>query len=193
MNPGIKKILLLIEGPTCNKKGLTIIELAIIFSIISITSVLSFPSLTSLWSNIRLNKATRDLMVNFHRAKMEAIKRNMLCTTTFNVSLNGQDYDYVVYVDSDQDHEYDAGETILSSIKLDDYKSGVDFDPNYGGGDGVDFDNNDNGRPSVAFNPLGLPINKDEAIGTFRARIINNHSNTKVIVIGPAGRIRITL
>ena len=98
----MKKTSPVIKDPIFNKKGLTLIELAIILSIISITSALSLPSMTSLWSNLRLNKAASDLMVNFHQAKMEAVKRNILCTTTFNVSLSGQDYDYVVYVDDDR-------------------------------------------------------------------------------------------
>ena len=54
-----------------------------------------------------------------------------------------------------------------------------------------DFDDNDNGRPSVAFNPIGLPINNSDVGGTFRARIKNKSNNTKLIEISPAGCIKV--
>ena len=94
-----------------NNEGFTLNELGVVLAIISIVSVIASPNLTSLWSNLRLNTATRDTMSNFQRAKMEAVKNSMLCTITFDLTVNGITYDYVVYVDNDQDLEYDSGET----------------------------------------------------------------------------------
>ena len=187
----MKKTSPVIKDPIVNKKGLTLIELAIILSIISITSALSLPSMTSLWSNLRLNKAARDLMIHFHQAKMEAVKRNILCTTTFNVSLSGQDYDYVVYVDDDQDLEYDSGESVLKTVKFSDYKSQVGFDLTQGGGDGLSFANNDNSRPSIAFNSRGLSLNNNLSSGTGSVWIKNDRNTQKQVIISTAGMIKI--
>jgi hypothetical protein len=107
--------------------------------------------------------------------------------------VSGTTYDYVTYVDADQDLEYDAGsDRILKKIKFSNHSEykGVSFDTNQGGGDGLTFSNNDNGRPSVAFNSRGLTMNNAFGSGAGFVYLTNNN-NTKQIRVSTAGSVRI--
>jgi len=159
--------------------------------IISIMAVLAIPKLNSLWSNLRLNTAARDLVSNFQMTKLEAVKRNVLCTVTFNLSINGKSYDYVVYVDDDQDLEYDAGETVIKSVEFSHYKSGVALDTSQGGSDGVSFANNDNSRPSIGFSSRGLPVDNGFGSGSGSVWIKNDRNTQKQVTISTTGMIKL--
>lgn len=174
-----------------NNKGFTLTELGVVLAIITIISSMASPNLSSLWSNLRLNTAARDMVSNFQRAKMEAVKKSVLCTITFDLTVGADTYDYVVYVDNDQDLEYDSGETILTSVKFSDYKSGVDLDLTQGGGDGLSFPNNDNSRPSIAFNSRGLAINNSFGLGMGAVWLTNNCDTQKQIIVNTTGMIKI--
>ena len=101
-----------------NKKGFTLVELGIVLATISIMSAIAYPNISNLIADYRLKAACRDVFSNLQRAKIVAVKENKLCTMTFNPPVNGNAYDYVVYVDEDRDFQYDTGESILSNKKF---------------------------------------------------------------------------
>lgn len=182
----------ILVGPKC-LKGFTIVELLITMAIIAITAGIATPNILQWIANSRLDGAARNLLFNFQHAKMEAAKRATQCTVTFNLPVSGTTYDYVVYVDADQDLEYDAGsDRILKKIKFSNHSEykGVSFDTNQGGGDGLTFSSNDNGRPSVAFNSRGLSMNNAFGSGAGSVYLTNNN-NTKQIRVSTAGSVRI--
>ncbi|MGA1796340.1 MAG: GspH/FimT family pseudopilin [bacterium] len=179
--------------PRIRYSGFTLVEMGIVLAIISIMSAIAFPNISSMMANYRLKAAARDMMSHLQRAKMTAVKNNTLCTVTFNQSVGGIPYDYVVYEDKDRDYEYDAGETILASVRFADYKSGVELDSSQGGGDGVTFTENDAGRPSIAFNSRGLTVSPTgvAGMGMGSVYLTNNRETKKWISVHKAGRIRI--
>lgn len=167
--------------------GFSLIELIVILSIIAILAAFAVPNMSTWAANYRLNSAARDLVANLQHAKLEAVKRRTQCTITFNQPVGS--YDYVVYVDTDNDLEYDA-EPILMQIRLSDYKD-VQFNTAEGGGDGLTFPANDNLRPSVAFNTRGLPIDNGGGFGSGSIYLENTLNRKKEIQISAAGSIRI--
>ena len=133
------------------RDGFTLIELLVIFVIVGILVTISIPGFSNLLPNYRLRNALRDLYSNFQLAKMTAVRKNWNCAVTFNQAIGGITYSYVVYVDSNQDLEYDAGEELLTKVLFSERYRGVGFDTSQGGGDGLTFPNNPAGLPSIAF------------------------------------------
>jgi prepilin-type N-terminal cleavage/methylation domain-containing protein len=172
-------------------QGFTLVELMILMGIVAITLAFALPYIPEWIANMRLRGAARDLASNFQLAKMGAANRNTFCTVTFDLAIGGQTYDYVVYVDTDQDLAYDAGEIILKRTRFSDsgYK-GIGFDTSQGGGNGLTFL-----ADTVAFSPRGLVIDTNQniiAAGADSVFITNNRGKTKQISVSSAGGIRIS-
>ena len=172
------------------KNGFTLIELLVTFVILGIVTAIAIPGFSSWLPNYRLKGAARDVFSNFQLAKLTSIKSNSYCAITFNQAIGGTNYDYVVYVDSDNDLEYDAGEDIITKVLWSDYK-GVSFDITQGGGDGLTFANNDDGLPSIAFTPTGLPKNNSGGFGAGSVFLTNPNGKATKVVVSSAGNIRI--
>lgn len=189
-----------------DQSGFTITELVIAVGIGAVLAGIAIPALSSWAPKYRLKRAARDVFSNFQLAKMTAIKENKACTITFNQDLvedgNTHNYDYVVFVDSDEDAEYDSGERIETKVdfskagpgKTNPYL-GISFDTSEGGGDGLTFLPNNDGLPSIAFKPDGLPYkNTLSGLGLFGVGtvfLMNSEGDTKKVVLASAGRIRI--
>lgn len=173
---------------TGNNKGMTMVELMVALGILGLLIALAIPNVMVWIDNNRLKGVARDLMSDLQRAKMEAAKRNVLCTVTFNQQVGGQNFDYLVYADADEDLEYDAGEEILHRVN---FPNRVAFDTTQGGGDGLTFQDNDEGLPSIAFTPRGLPQDNAGGLGMGSGSFINNRNQNRRVVVSSAGRIRI--
>ena len=116
---------------------------------------------------------------------------NCNCAITFNQTVGGINYDYVVFVDADSDLEYDAGENVITKVHWRNYKS-VSFDTTEGGGDGLTFTDNDAGLPSIAFRSNGLPRNNIGGLGAGTVFLKNTNNKTISVVVSSAGNIRIS-
>ncbi len=60
-----------------NKKGVTLIELIVVFIIIAIGAVLTVPSINAWIPNYRLRSATRDIVSVMRVAQMKAVANNL--------------------------------------------------------------------------------------------------------------------
>ena len=67
-----------------NRKGVTLIELIVVFVIIAIGAVLLAPNIGAWLPNYRLRSATRDIVSTIRTAQMKAISTNLEYRTYFN-------------------------------------------------------------------------------------------------------------
>ena len=143
-------------------KGFTIIELVVIIVIMGILATIAIPGFSRWLPNYRLRVATRDVFSNFQHAKLTAIKRHRTCVISFNQPVSGTTYDYVVYVDTGNNLEFDSAvDEVLSKVLFSDQYKDVIFDTNKGvGNDGIDFPGNDDSppRPTIGFLSNGFTI-----------------------------------
>ena len=170
--------------------GFTLIEVVMAMAVLAILAAISIPGISHLLPNYRLKAAARGMVSNFQLAKFTAIKRNTNCAISFNQMIGARTYDYVIYVDSDNDLEYDAGEEVITHKCWADYGS-TSYDFSQGGGDGLNFVNNDDGLPSIAFQPKGFPVNNIGGLGMGTVFLRNTNNRTTRVVVSSAGNIRI--
>lgn len=170
--------------------GFTLIEVLMTMVVLGILAALAIPAFSSWVPSYQLKAAAREFYSHCQLAKLTAIKRNRDCTITFNQLLGAQLFDYVVYVDSDNDKEYDNGEEVILSRRWMDHGD-VGLDRSRGGGDGISFLENDEGLPTIAFKPDGLPVNNLGGLGMGTVFLKNERNLTARVIISSAGNIRI--
>lgn len=69
-----------------NKKGVTLIELIVVFVIITIGAVLLIPNIGAWLPNYRLRSATRDVASMLRTAQMKAVSTNIAYGVAFDAS-----------------------------------------------------------------------------------------------------------
>jgi len=67
-----------------NPKGVTLIELVVVFIIIAIGAVLTVPNIQAWLPNYRLKSATRDIVSTMRTAQMKAVSTNLQYRVYFN-------------------------------------------------------------------------------------------------------------
>ena len=175
------------------KNGFTMLELVVIIAILSILVVVAIPGFSRWLPNYRLRAATRDLFSNFQHAKLTAIKRHRTCAISFNQDIGGTIYDYVVYVDTGNNLELDAGDEVLTNVLFSVRYEGVIFDTSRGGGDGIDdtIIDNDDGNPTIGFlsNGFGIDNNGNPAAGSIY--LTNATGRQREVAVSSAGSISV--
>jgi prepilin-type N-terminal cleavage/methylation domain-containing protein len=71
-----------------NQKGVTLLELVVVFAIIAITAVLVIPNLGSWLTNYRLRSAARDVTSTLRTAQMRSVSNNLF----YRVEFTGSSY-----------------------------------------------------------------------------------------------------
>lgn len=173
-----------------SKAGFTLVETSIVLLILGIVAAVATPLIIRWLPDYRLRAAARDLMSNMQLAKMTAVKSNTNVAVVFNQPVGGQVFDYLVFVDANNNVEYDAGEAIVARVRLADYR-GVTFDNTQGGGNGLTFPVNDDGLPAIAFRGNGVTRNNGGGFGAGTAFFRNINGRTLSVVVNAAGSIRI--
>jgi type IV fimbrial biogenesis protein FimT len=83
-----------------NKKGVTLIELIIVFVIIAILAVLMIPNIGGWLPNYRLRSAARDIVSTMRTAQMRAISNKIQYRVNFNPADVGAANRYVLQHDT---------------------------------------------------------------------------------------------
>jgi prepilin-type N-terminal cleavage/methylation domain-containing protein len=73
-----------------NKKGVTLIELVVVFVIIAIGAVLLAPNIGAWLPNYRLRSATRDIISNLRTANVKSVSTNLEYRVYFNAGPPGR-------------------------------------------------------------------------------------------------------
>ena len=76
-------------GKEMNQKGVTLIELIVVFVIIAIMAGLLAPNIGAWLPNYRLRSATRDIVSTMRDAQMRAVSKNILYQVSFNSADTG--------------------------------------------------------------------------------------------------------
>ncbi len=168
-------------------KGFTLIEVLIVLAIIAIGSAVAAPMMKDFAARYRLRGAARDITSTLQLIRLEAVKRKVNCVMTFSQPINGDTYDYVAFVDSDEDWVYDSGEAILARVNFDD---SISIDADAGG---VTFINNAVSKRAVAFNSRGFPREPGGVLlaDDRKVNLKNDIAGKKQVVVVPSGRLRI--
>ena len=83
-----------------NQKGVTLIELIVVFVIIAIMAGLLAPNIGAWLPNYRLRSATRDIVSTMRTAQMRAVSNNVQYRVNFNAADLGAANSYLLQRDS---------------------------------------------------------------------------------------------
>jgi prepilin-type N-terminal cleavage/methylation domain-containing protein len=137
------------------KSGLTIAELMIAMAIMVIAMAIAVPTYNrTIRPTADLKGAARQVYSDIQLARLRAVSNNVPYGLDFDSTAD----DYIVFQDADGSFQYEAGEAIVKRVRFAaGYGfAGINFDANYGGGDGVTF-NAGGVVNAFSFSTRGLP------------------------------------
>jgi len=163
--------------------GFTIVELLITIALIATVTVIAIPNFISWLPNYRLRSASQDLLSNFQKAKLAAVKSNVNAAVCFK----GDNSGYTAFMDTNADYVRDGGEEVVADVAWAGYKSLV-VNLAYN-----TFDTTVGARPCMAFQSTGIPV--DGSAGGFSSvpsrevQIGNTNGRSSKVVVSPAGSV----
>jgi type IV fimbrial biogenesis protein FimT len=163
-----------------NNKGLTLIEVMIVISIIALLAALSIPSFNNSLRRQQVSGETNTLFSLVYFARSEAIKRNKVITICKSDDANqcGGDWTngWIVFSDNDKDGSRDNGELLILSGKI-----GEDYRLEW-----TAFGSNN----YIRFTSNGLTLSQN---GTFKiCPSDNDETFARAVVISKTARVRLT-
>ncbi|MDF1592337.1 MAG: GspH/FimT family pseudopilin [Desulfobacterales bacterium] len=159
--------------------GFTIVELLIGIALVATITAIAVPNFISWLPNFRLRSASQDMLSNFQKAKLAAVKGNVNVAVCFKSDNSG----YTVFVDTNANYA-DDGEETVADVAWAGYKSLV-YNPAYN-----TFDTTVGARPCMAFQSTGIPVDgSGGAFNTREAQISNTNGRSTKLVVSPAGSV----
>jgi type IV fimbrial biogenesis protein FimT len=157
--------------------GFTLIELLISLTIVGILTSLVAPSFANLIASNKMVAQHNSLVAAISLTRSEAIKRSQrvsICQSSDSLSCTKNStrwHDgWVVYVDSDEDNQIDAGEPVLR------IQQATDINISFGA------------RTRIAYHPDGLAVGGSN--GTILFCDYRGDDGKKGLIISTTGRIR---
>lgn len=176
--------------PRINMLGFTLMEIMMVLALIAIMSAIAIPAIYTWLPGYRIKASARDIHGVAMKAKSEAVRRNVNAALTFNQAVGGVNFAYIVFLDGNQNCEYDAGELIVHQVRS--LSDQVFFDTTKGAdGDGLTFVKNDDGNPTIVFQPTGIPVANGGLTPNGTVFLVNSRGRELSVVINRAGSIRI--
>lgn len=102
--------------------GFTLVELLMVLSVMAVLVTFAVPSFSGMLNSSKLTAASNSLLSSIYLARSEAIKRGSrvaLCKSVDGISCvpgGGWEQGWIVFHDSNNNGERDAGETIIERI-----------------------------------------------------------------------------
>ncbi|MBV5327056.1 MAG: GspH/FimT family protein [Chlorobium sp.] len=163
------------------QKGFTLVEVIIVVAIIGILAAVATPMIISSLPRYRLRAEVRELMINFKKAKVEAVKRNRDVVILFVDAVAGvQDGSYQIFVNVDRDanipHTFDPAapnnDILLVSQQV---RTNVQLVSNFT-------------NEQAGYNPRGLPI---QAANQNVALTTSDGTRTLTLSVSQVGNVRL--
>ena len=162
--------------------GFTIVELLIGIALVATITAIAVPNFISWLPNFRLRSASQDMLSNFQKAKLAAVKSNVNVAVCFKIDNSG----YTAFVDTNANYAND-GEEVVADVAWADYKSlvvNLAFNT---------FDTTVGARPCMAFQSTGIPVDGSVAgfasVPSREAQISNTNGRSNKVVVSPAGSV----
>lgn len=161
------------------QSGFTVVEMLVTIALLSTVAIIAIPNFISWLPDYRLRSASQDLLSNFQKAKLTAIKRNVNTAVCFSSS------GYTVFVDPNTNFVNDDA-LVVTAVNWSDYKS---LTLTYPG----DFNFvASSGQPCIGFRPNGIPVdNAAAATASGNAVLTNTNNKTSTVYVSAAGSVYI--
>lgn len=174
------------------QRGFTLFELMATIALAAVIVGLAIPNMSTFSKNNRLTGASNDLLRSFQVARSEAIKRQrnvVVCASSSPTASNascsyGAFSGWIVFQDTDNDMQHDAGEPYIEQHNVVDEEMTVAND-----NDGIQ-----SYGPAGFANPSGAKVpTRNIAIYDKRGNHqVDGNSTARAVVITQTGRVRVT-
>lgn len=163
--------------------GFTMVEVMVVMAVLAILATFAVPSFLSWRPNFHLKGASRDLLSNFQKAKVQAVKNRSNCVVAFNGA------GYQVFLDDQIENfalDTVEGETILTQVNwAEDYNDSLTSVSD-------NFEDDGDANNPIAFQPRALPEKTDTSIGGGTVTLTNVNEKKLYVIISDTGVIRIS-
>lgn len=163
--------------------GFTLIELMVTFAVVAVMLMLAAPSLVSFQRNSELTATANSFAAALSAARAEAMKRQLNTFVRPNpTSSDDWTRGWTVYVDVNWDFSYLAG-TDIQITQQSQLSPSISIVTNSTPNDAVSH--------YLMFSGSGFLRNVDGSFGASRALQLGNGSESRFVIVNPAGRVRV--